>query len=294
MSLLTIKEFYDMRIGAQKDEHVILLDGDWLVYTAMASAEEEVDWGDDQWVLTCDHAVAKERLESAIQRYITTTDPFEIATKVIAYSSSTNWRKRLVEPTYKDNRKGSRKPLGYKEFLKKLWEDTRFIHVHEEMLEGDDVMGVIGSGCSMFKYKKATLISCDKDFKTIPNVDFLWCRPTAVDELLEEQTYSTADWHHMFQTIKGDVTDGYSGIPGCGEKAASDFLHGPYIVEQKNTKWVRRKLRDGETQWDGIKSLAEKAGMSEEGLIKQAQLARILRIEDYDFTQGKIHQWNPR
>ncbi|WP_459605085.1 hypothetical protein, partial [Enterobacter hormaechei] len=60
-------------------------------------------------------------------------------------------------------------------------------------------MGIIGSNPLPYHYEKAVLVSCDKDFKTIPDCDFLWC--TTGNILV--QTQETADYWHLFQTIKG-------------------------------------------------------------------------------------------
>ena len=163
-------------------------------------------------------------------------------------------------------------------------------------------MGIIGSGHEVFGFKKAVLVSCDKDFKTIPDVDFLWC---TTGNILT-QTKETADWWHLFQTIKGDMTDGYSGIPGWGDTAEA-FLNDPFIVEpvesvlksgknkgQTVTKWVKRSPDATETLWDCIKSIGAKAGMTEQEIIKQGQMARILRFEEYNYIDKEIYLWTPR
>jgi DNA polymerase-1 len=221
---------------------------------------------------------------------------------VLAFTDDVNWRKVLVDETYKENRKATRKPVGYRDFLSKLWERDEFIHIKEDMLEGDDVMGIIGSGHEAFGFKKAVLVSCDKDFKTIPDIDFLWC---TTGNILT-QTKETADWWHLFQTIKGDMTDGYSGIPGWGD-TAEGFLNDPFIVEpvesvlksgknkgQTVTKWVKRAPDATETLWDCIKSIGAKAGMTEQEIIKQGQMARILRFEEYNYIDKEIYLWTPR
>ena len=226
MSLITLKDFAEMREGKPTEKGVLVMDGDWLVYQSMAAAEVETDWGDDIWTLECDHAKARSILDSAIESYRTRKKAWSDAMVVLAFTDDVNWRKVLVDETYKENRKATRKPVGYSDFLSKLWERDEFIHIKEDMLEGDDVMGIIGSGHEVFGFKKAVLVSCDKDFKTIPDVDFLWC---TTGNILT-QTKETADWWHLFQTIKGDMTDGYSGIPGWGD-TAEGFLNDPFIVE---------------------------------------------------------------
>ena len=302
MSLITLKDFAEMREGEPVEKGVLVMDGDWLVYQSMAAAEVETDWGDDIWTLECDHAKARSILDSAIESYRTRKKAWSDAMVVLAYTDDVNWRKVLVDDTYKENRKATRKPVGYRDFLSKLWERDEFIHIKEDMLEGDDVMGIIGSGHDVFGFKKAVLVSCDKDFKTIPDVDFLWC---TTGNILT-QTKETADWWHLFQTIKGDMTDGYSGIPGWGD-TAEGFLNDPFIVEpvesvlksgknkgQTVTKWVKRAPDATETLWDCIKSIGSKAGMTEQEIIKQGQMARILRFEEYNYIDKEIYLWTPQ
>ncbi|QEG11884.1 putative exonuclease [Klebsiella phage vB_KpnP_Emp27] len=302
MSLITLKDFAEMREGKPVENGVLVMDGDWLVYQSMAAAEVETDWGDDIWTLECDHAKARSILDSAIESYRTRKKAWSDAMVVLAFTDDVNWRKVLVDETYKENRKSTRKPVGYRDFLQALWERDEFIHIKEDMLEGDDVMGIIGSGHEVFGFKKAVLVSCDKDFKTIPDVDFLWC---TTGNILT-QTKETADWWHLFQTIKGDMTDGYSGIPGWGD-TAEGFLNDPFIVEpvesvlksgknkgQTVTKWVKRAPDATETLWDCIKSIGVKAGMTEQEIIKQGQMARILRFEEYNYIDKEIYLWTPR
>lgn len=185
---------------------------------------------------------------------------------------------------------------GYEE----LFQNEDYLCVLEPRLEGDDCMGIIGSNPSQFNSKKAVLVSCDKDFKTIPDCDFLWC---TTGNILTQDT-ETADYWHMFQTIKGDITDGYGGIPGWGDTAA-DFLADPFFTEpevsilksgknkgQEVTKWVKRDRGDRDL-WTCMVSIAAKAGMSESELIKQAQMARILRHTDYCLETKEITLWMP-
>lgn len=300
MALMTLNDFYEARKGLN-DKGILVMDGDWLVFQAMSAAEVETDWGDDIWTLECDHAKARSILEDSINSYRTRKKAWREAPVVLAFTDDINWRKVLVDENYKANRKASRKPVGYRDFLAKLWEREEFYCVREPRLEGDDVMGIIGSNSKAFGAKKAVLVSCDKDFKTIPDCDFLWC---TTGNILT-QTKETADYWHLFQTIKGDITDGYSGIPGWGDTAA-DFLDNPYMVEQvtsvlksgKNkgqevTKWVKREREAHETLWDCIKSIGAKAGLTEEDIVAQGRMARILRFEEYNFVDKEIYLWNP-
>ena len=283
-----------------KAKGILVMDGDWFVYQAMSAAEFDASWEDEVWHRCCDHAKAREILENSIKSYASRKKAWAGANIVLAFTDKVNWRKLLVEPTYKENRAVTKKPVGYFEFLQSVWDNPEYLSVMEETLEGDDCMGIIGSNPREFNAAKAVLVSCDKDFKTVPDCDFLWC--TTGDILTQDMT--TADYWHMFQTIKGDITDGYGGIPGWGDTAA-DFLADPYFTEQvtteiksgKNkgqmkTQWV--KVERGERSlWECMVSIAAKAGMSEEELLKQARMARILRNTDYHIETKEITLWTP-
>ncbi|MDU3349153.1 MAG: hypothetical protein E7E72_03465 [Clostridium sp.] len=300
MSALTLKQYYDARKGLS-DRGVLVMDGDWLVFQAMAASEVETDWGDDVWTLECDHGKAWNILVDSIKSYASRKKAWAGAPIILAFTDSVNWRKVLVDPTYKENRKASRKPVGYRAFVERVQACEDWTSILEETLEGDDVMGIIGSGAVHFGFKKAVLVSCDKDFKTIPDCDFLWC---TTGNILQ-QDLKTADYWHIYQTIKGDMTDGYGGIPGWGETTA-DWLAEPHAFEQVEKTFKSgarkgqtvlewKKVEQGErTLWECIVTLGAKAGMTEEDITKQGQMARILRFDEYDFNNKEITLWNPQ
>ncbi|AZV02362.1 5'-3' exonuclease [Pectobacterium phage Q19] len=286
---------------APQAKGILVMDGDWLVFQAMSAAEYDASWEEEIWHRCCDHAKAREILEGSIRSYATRKKAWKGAPIVLAFTDSINWRKVLVDATYKENRKATKKPVGYFEFLEAVFSDERYLCVREDSLEGDDCMGIIGSCPTAFNAQKAVLVSCDKDFKTIPDCDFLWC---TTGNILQ-QTQETADFWHYFQMVKGDITDGYSGIPGWGD-GAEEFLKDPYIVEpvtsilktgknkgQEVTRWVKRPKEDTETLWDCVLSIGLKAGMTCEEVIKQGQMARILRYDDYNIETKEIFLWMP-
>ncbi|ATS93690.1 exonuclease [Pectobacterium phage DU_PP_II] len=281
---------------------ILVMDGDWMVFQAMSAAEYDASWDEEIWMRCCDHAKAREILEGTIASYASRKAAWKGAPIILAFTDKVNWRKELVDPTYKENRKATKKPVGYFEFVDALYENPKYLCVREDNLEGDDCMGIIGSNPLQFEADKAVLVSCDKDFKTIPDCDFLWC---TTGNILK-QTLESADYWHMYQTMKGDITDGYSGIPQCGETFVEEFLKEPYMVEpvtsilksgknkgQEVTRWEKRPKEDSEGLWDCIVSIAAKAGMSPEDVLKQAQMARILRATDYNIETKEITLWTP-
>lgn len=295
-----------MRIG-------LALDMDYLIFSAMSAAEEEADWGEDVWTLTCDHKKArgilfgtlktiKADIEGQLKRkYKLQPGTYEFVDLAIL-SGDDNWRKEVLE-TYKANRKGKRKPVGYPKFCAEIMEHFGENAFKWHGVEGDDVCGILMTKPELAGCDRVISVSCDKDFNTVPGY-FFWLTQM---ELVKNDE-AMADFHHMFQTCKGDVTDGYGGIPGVGESFEGDlmgWLKSPkfYYQETKVMKsgprkgeevlyWTSREP-EGESLWDCMVSLAAKNGMSEDELIVQAQVARILRASDFDFETKRPILWTP-
>lgn len=282
-----------------------VMDADYLVFSAMSAAEEEHHWGDDVWSLLCDHAVARrifdnkveDLMKRVVKRYPKGTE-FKI---VMCFTDDVNWRKEVL-PTYKMNRKGTRKPVGYKAFVKSIMDDPESNSFLRPTLEGDDCMGIIGTCPKLVDCDEAVLFSCDKDFKTIPDCTFFWM----TEHKFLEHDLAEADYWHMYQTLIGDTTDGYGGVPGIGSDTAHAFLKEPYFWRkeerelktgknkgQMKTEWKQYPIEDGMTLWDCMVTLAAKAGMSEDELLVQARVARILRISDFDLKKKEVILWSP-
>lgn len=294
MSLLNLKQLEDLKLSGKG---VLVMDGDWIVFQAMSASEFDESWEEEEWHRCCDHKKARMLVDQTIAGFAGRKKAWAGAPIILAFTSSTNWRKDIL-PTYKSNRKKTKKPVGYVEFLQALFEREEYICVLEDNLEGDDVMGIIGSNPKPFGFKKAVLVSCDKDFKTIPDCDFFWC----TEGKLLEQNEQSANYHWMYQTLIGDITDGYSGIPGMGKGTATEFLDAPYKVvpvekELKSGKrkgqlvtiWENQELAPEDSMWDAIVSLAAKAGMTREEVQVQAQVARILRHNDYNWVDKEFY-----
>ena len=110
------------------------------------------------------------------------------------------------------------------------------------------------------------IVSEDKDLKTVP------CKLWRSGELLNI-TKEEADYNHLFQTLTGDTTDGYSGLRGVGEVKAKTILIVP--------------------TWASVEAAFIKAGYTKEDALIQARLSRILRFEDYNFEYGVPNMWSP-
>lgn len=299
-------------------------DMDYLIFSAMSAAETEQDWGEDVWTLECDHKEArgilfgtikkiKDEIAAQLKRkFKLTPDKYEFVDLCIL-SGDDNWRKEVLE-TYKANRKGKRKPVGYPVFCQGILDHFSENAYKWHGVEGDDVCGILMTNPGLAGCDRVISVSCDKDFNTVPGY-FFWLTQMELVKNDEE----TANLHHFYQTLKGDTTDGYGGVPGVGEAFAGglwEWLKSPEYFF-KATKVMKSGARKGEeveywtseslaevngrgdmdrvqTLWDCMVSLAEKQGMSQEDLIVQAQVARILRWSDWDHEAKKPILWRPQ
>lgn len=240
---------------------VALVDADIVAYQAAASCEQAYDWGDGIWTL---HSFEEDSIRNFETILAKIKEKTEASKFVLAFSDSVNWRKSIL-PTYKGNRKDTRKPmlLGFLRLYAAEKYDVRLI----PGLEGDDVIGLNATGT---KHTSYVICSIDKDLKTIPGEHYNF--GTELGFIVSEEE---ADYWHMFQTLTGDQTDGYAGCPGVGEVTATKILDGP-----------------GDA-WEKVVKAYEKKGLSEEEALTQARVARILRFQDYDFDNNQVKLWTP-
>ena len=234
----------------------LLIDADYVVYKCCASTETEIDWGDDVIMVVSSfkdaYAGVKRELNKIGEKFF---DP----TLILFFSDSVNFRKSVL-PAYKGHR-NRKKPCGYKRVINQLSKEFEVIRM--STLEADDAMGIYATdepGC--------VICSPDKDMRQIPGELYDMKEQTTITE---EEGYR---WH-LIQTMAGDQTDGYSGIPGIGVKRAVQLL------EESGYNW--------KTVVDAFKS----KGMTEEDALTNARLAKILQTTDYDYTKKRPILWTP-
>ena len=239
----------------------ILVDGDLLIYKASAAAETEVHWGDGLITLqtNLDDAISIILADLGIYQELDIEADIEIC-----LSSNKNFRKD-IDPTYKENRKGTRKPLGYSSIVEYL--KNNYLTVEMDGLEADDVMGILQTTGD----HNGIIVSEDKDMLQIPGRIY---NPRSGE--LCTVSVEEGDYYHLHQTLVGDRTDNYPGCPGIGEVKARAVLSGEL----------------GPT-WDAVRDAFEHAGLTEEDALRQARLAKILRAEDYDPDEGEVKLWKP-
>ena len=244
-----------------QETKTLLIDADLYLYRAAVSAEEQIDWGDDIFSLASDLKVAKATFEEQITQFQHQLGHEEM---VLCFSDTSNFRKD-VDPSYKSNRKKSRKPVGYAELV--LWAKGRYRHIQKAGLEGDDCMGILATG-SLYK-DQSIIVSDDKDMRSIPGQLY---RPS--DDELFDISEAEADRFFLTQCLTGDTADGYSGIPGIGPKKAEAIL-------------------GSRPDWSLVEAAYIKHELTRDDAIRMARLARILRVSEWDDKNNTHKLWEP-
>lgn len=250
---------------------VLLIDADVIAYQASSACEVATEWEPGYWTWHCEEGLVKDAVKSEIDKLM--SDLNGDSYKLCLTDSEGNFRKSIL-PTYKGNRASVKKPLVLK--VIKQWMIDELGAYFRPHLEGDDCMGILAT---MKSRDERVIVSIDKDMKSIPG---LFSRDgKTIVEITEEE----ADYWHLYQTLTGDVTDGYSGCPGIGPKKAEAILQGG--SEDSNSYIAGAPL------WDRVIKTYQKAGLGEEEALVQARVARILRASDYDFKKKEPILWTP-
>jgi len=240
----------------------LLIDTDITLFQVCQQSEVEIDWGDDTWTLETDLREAKDRFVKKIKQYQELTGIKEF---LLIISDRENFRKD-INSTYKENRKDTRKPLGYKAM--KEWVLENYPCDTRPKLEADDLIAWY-----MTKYPgEYQIVSMDKDFMQVPG-RFFRISPKG-EHKLHEITPEAANKFLMTQIIMGDATDGYYGIPGIGPKKAEAWLekHG--------------------YNFESVVKMYEANGMTRQDAVMEARMARLLTADEY--VDGKVKLWNPK
>lgn len=233
----------------------LLIDADYIVYKCCAFTEDEVDWGDDVIMVVSKFSEAYDAVKRELNK-IENEFLWDTPEMVLFFSDSKNFRKKIY-PDYKGHR-NRKKPCGYRRVISTLSDECAVIRLPE--LEADDAMGIYATS-----HDDCIICSPDKDMRQIPG---------RLYDLNEQHIISKEQgqkWH-LVQTLAGDQTDGYSGVPGIGVKRAIG------LFEKEGYSWKTV-----------VETFATK-DLSEEVALQNARLAKILTAEDYD--KGPI-LWTP-
>ena len=235
----------------------LLIDADYIVYKACAGAEDEIDWGNDVIMVVSSYRKAKAFVDAELRK-ITDVFPFHKGI-ILFFSDSVNFRKKIMA-AYKGHR-NRKKPCGYKRVIRELEKEYEVIRM--DTLEADDAMGIYAT-----QHPGNMIVSPDKDMKQIPGSLYN----------LEEVTLITpeeGEKMRYLQTLSGDQTDGYGGVPGMGMKRADAWFN--------KYGW----------NWDAVVRAFIEKDLDEREALLNARLAKILTVDYYDFDTREPVLWTP-
>lgn len=239
----------------------VLIDADITVYQVAAKNEEPTKFDNGLWVLWSDETKTIKDFDEAIENIVEKTKADEY---LLCLTSKNNFRKDIL-PSYKGNRKDTRKPMLLPFLRQHVIEN--YLYDLRDGLEGDDLMGIHATNPDA--KGEQVIYSADKDMKTIPAK--LWDVNT---DILFEVNEDEANRNWLTQTLTGDPVDGYKGATKIGAVGA-------------------KKILDRDCSWEAVVEAFIKQGHTEAEALQQAQCARILRYEDYDLTTNTIKVWKP-
>jgi 5'-3' exonuclease len=277
-------------------KRVILLDADVPAYQFAAVGQKEIQWEEDGEITPI--PLPLELVEEQMLDWIADLREHLKADRLIVALSdpdkSANWRKRIM-PAYKLNRTLKVHPVHRAALEAVLAE--HFESYRRDTLEGDDVLGILATNRHVIKGEKI-LVSIDKDMQTIPtreqrgSINYLFNpgvqrggvyykrdkEPRVITEL-------EADWYQMYQALIGDTVDGYKGCPKVGPVAAKALLGDP--ADFPDTPDTRAYW------WREAVGAFESKGFGPRLALQQAQVARICRAGDFNYSTKEVIPWHP-
>lgn len=261
----------------------VLVDADVLVYSASHTAQRVIEWEPGTFTVHGNLDNAKQVVDDKLMHICEALHADRLVLALSDYTAP--WRKAVM-PTIKQNRSGVAKPVLLHPLRAYLHD--RYEVVQRPTLEGDDVLGILGTHPTLLPGQKI-IVTIDKDLKGVPgflaNLTDLDKGEAAVVQVTEAQ----ADRFHLLQALAGDPTDGYAGCPGIGMKKAEKILSyavdaAPAGADSDTLNWLC---------WEAIVNAYRAAGLGEEVALQNARVARICRFRDYDFENKHVILWTP-
>lgn len=246
----------------------LLIDADIVAYKAAAAGQKSFAFDDEEPALHVDDI---EGVVQEVDDWLADLKQTLGAKRIVSCLSCPavdNFRYGIY-PLYKHNRADTVRPVLLSAVRKHL--EANHNPVRWANLEGDDVMGILGTSKTLLKGPRI-VVSEDKDLAQIPGMLF---NPR---KMLEPELVTPEAADHWFytQVLTGDQTDGYPGCPGIGPVKAEKIL-----------------AAAGGDPWKAIVEAYAAKGLTEEDALVQARVARILRSTDYNNKKKEVKLWTP-
>lgn len=269
-----------------KPDRVALIDADILVYESAYRSQSAIEWDPGEFTTQASMPEAQAGFESCVESILKKTGSSRAILALSDHRREANFR-RAVWPGYKAGREaklGTGRPMLYSALRE--WIRGKFDVRQKPGIEADDTLGILMTGKinGLPPVDKRVLCSIDKDLDTVPGLHFNWRKAEQGVYLVEPRA---AFRNLMVQTLVGDKTDNYPGIPGIGPKRADT------ILEPLGKFYADRGADYAGYAWELVVEAYEKAGLTAEDALIQARCARILQAEDWDFETNTVRLWEP-
>lgn len=262
-------------MGKSNKPRMAIIDADSLLYQSALRGQVECD-GEVLQLLDISEIIrdCDARLEEVVE-VVGAEKAF------VCLSDRRNFRHAIL-PSYKGNRKPSARPIALDElrahYAENGWEHPAMLI---KGLEADDVCGIL-AGTFQAQGYETVIVSADKDLLQIPG---LVLSRKGISWRYSEVTQESGDRHHLFQTLRGDPVDGYTGLPGWGPKKADRLLDYYLEGDYAGNRWA--------DLWKAIVEAYVDKGLTEEDALVQARVARMTRVSDWDHVNKEVILWEP-
>jgi DNA polymerase-1 len=253
--------------GMKRMSRKLLIDGDIYAYQIASSCQQKAIF-EETISLTVNTKEMVKKWKS-IMKSLEKKLKAKIAFVCFSGPTGQNFRKDIL-PSYKENRKSVEKPIGHAWLVD--WAEGHYGKQFKrvEHLEADDLMGIMATKPGKTEF---VIVSEDKDMQTLPAS---WYNPRSGATIKVDANYS--NYFHMFQTLMGDLTDNYKGVPGVGEVKANTIL---------------KDVKTPQERWEAVVDAYGRAGLEETDALVQARCARILQHTDYNMLTKEVKLWKP-
>lgn len=264
-----------------------LIDADILVYEAAHRCQQNIEWDPGEISKYADLEDAIDCFDAAIAMIEHKVEADKAILALTDGAREKNFR-RSVWPKYKCHRESKvtgaddGRPLLYQALRE--YARLNYEVFQKEGIEGDDTLGILATADLDWLPLDRIICSVDKDLDNVPGTHFNWRKP---EKGVYWVTEREADRNFMMQTLMGDATDGYPGIPGIGPKKAEKILN---AAEENQPEWL---IRPQFWWWEAVTFAYRQAGFDHDYQMSQARCARILRACDWDQASQRPILWTP-
>lgn len=199
------------------------------------------------WILQQQGVLSEENLLQAIERSVYAlkrdlgADQILFAWDKKLLWPSTNFRKQILEGTYKENREKS----DVFEMESYVLEHLNFPHFFPRTLEADDVLCFLKD---QLKEHTVTIVTNDKDLYQLISENVSIWTPRKKQLITLESFERDYGFHPSsfvaYKALVGDTSDSIEGVKGIGPKTATKWLQsGDIPIEGEKMERFKRNVR---------------------------------------------------